>query len=89
MVAAFARLVALLHLALLTTVIAAPARLSAAFKNETELTINERGELVGELYDERGEMKPNPRVMLQSRQNPGFNYGSSECAAVVATGTVR
>lgn len=82
----FLGLVALLQLALCSIALAHPARQSVAFSTDPDdtLHINERGELEGELFDERGELKRNAKVMLQSRQSPGFNYGGSSESSKVS-----
>ncbi|PWN34494.1 putative EXG1-exo-beta-1,3-glucanase, major isoform [Meira miltonrushii] len=65
--------------------------ISAERESESELFLNERGELDGELYDKRGKMFQNPKInlagrgetkMLEKRQQPGFNYGSSKVRGV-------
>ncbi|UZJ57547.1 hypothetical protein CBS101457_006867 [Exobasidium rhododendri] len=77
-------LLTLLQLVLVSITLAAPSSRRVAFSTNStdDLHINERGELEGELFNERGEMKPNPRVMLQSRQNPSFDYGSDKVRGV-------
>lgn len=65
--------------------------ISAERESDSELFLNERGELDGEIYDKRGEMYKNPKInlvgrgqakMLEKRQNPGFNYGGSKVRGV-------
>ena len=60
--------------------VAAPVGAFVPFGNDTRPVIraNERGELQDSLRDERGGMLSNPRIVLESRQNPGFPYGSQK-----------
>lgn len=77
----FAQFAVLLQLALLSQVFARPYRLDSRIlePSETDLRLNDTGELMGELFDGRGQLKRSARIDLQSRQNPGFDFSSSKC----------
>lgn len=64
---------------------ALPTTLPFTGLNDTSrptIEVDERGNLLGDLIDERGEPLINPRVNLQSRQNPGFDYGNQKVRGV-------
>lgn len=75
----FVQFAVLLHLTLVSQAFAKPRRLDTRIlePSDDDLRLNDRGELVGELYDERGTLRRNSRIDLQSRQNPSFNFGGS------------
>lgn len=70
----------------LALVAAAPSPISgfAPFGNDTRPLIraDSTGKLQDSLLDERGNILPNPRIKLEARQSPGFNYGSTKVRGV-------
>lgn len=66
--------------------VAAPSPIGAFVPagNDTRPVIraDASGKLQDSLLDERGELLTNPRIILESRQNPGFAYGSTKVRQV-------
>ncbi|KAJ1030870.1 hypothetical protein NDA18_002099 [Ustilago nuda] len=52
--------------------------------NDTRPVIraDNNGNFLDSLFDQRGELLPNPRIVLESRQSPAFPYGSQKVRGV-------
>ena len=48
--------------------------------NDTRPVIraDNNGNFLDSLFDQRGELLPNPRIVLEPRQSPAFPYGSQK-----------
>lgn len=65
-------------------VVAAPATQFTSYGNDSRPVIraNAEGKLQDSLLDERGNLIKDARIVLESRQNPGFKYGSTKVRGV-------